>query len=102
MLSAASCRSVVQHPEISWPLYRHEGMKRGGAGKGNWGVEGEETEEAAAAPAEAYDGAVEAAEGVEDDAEVAPEPEPEVREPYPLLSVAVATSRCIVPPVTAE
>lgn len=53
-------------------------MKRGGAGKGNWGVEGEATEEAPAAPAEAEDGAVEPAEGVEDEAEVALEPEPEV------------------------
>jgi hypothetical protein len=23
-------------------MHRHEGVKRGGAGKGNWGVEGEE------------------------------------------------------------
>lgn len=56
-------------------------MKRGGAGKGNWGVEGTDAEEAV----EETTGAggedappVEATEGAEDGADVPTEPEPEV------------------------
>lgn len=40
---------LIQESAKADALCRHEGVKRGGAGKGNWGVEGEEGEPLAGA-----------------------------------------------------